>query len=181
MRLLSPILLLVIFNFPRFAISWSLLWVVVTSVLSVIVRVVTDSPFPFETFQRTSLWIVYDSNMLYYFRTDQHIVGYILGILCAYLIRNYPNVNLGDRIGELTVWISTWFITFVAMYWANQFWLYDYHITYTEILWYLGISKLMYLCGWFWLVYACSTGRAGNPCSNTLLHLNSIASFNKGV
>ena len=40
-------------------------------------------------------------------RTDQHIVSYVFGIFCAYLIKTRPKAYLGGRVGELVIWLLT--------------------------------------------------------------------------
>jgi hypothetical protein len=85
----------------------------------------------------------------------------MLGMLLGYLIRHKPNLYFGGRIGELLLWTISWFLTFFAIYWNKDLYNPYNNLSQTELLSWIAFSKLCYLCGWFFLLYFCATGRGG--------------------
>jgi hypothetical protein len=160
-RLISPIILLVMYKYPKAAIQWALTWTALGFIAPVIIRVVTDMPYPLETFKKEYLWQMSDSFLFYYNRTDVRFFPYMAGVLCSYFINRKPNTYLGGRVVEALIWFLTWFATFASMIWGNQIWQWDYSVGYVESLIFMSFSKLMHISGWFWLTYACATGRGG--------------------
>ena len=149
------------FHFPRLAIAWNLLWLLIGAFISMSPRLIWNIPYIFEFYDRHSLWTVFKICVLYHMRTDQHIVSYVFGIFCAYLIKTRPKAYLGGRVGELVIWLLTWGTTLLSQYWFAHFWITDYHISYVESLTFLALGRILYLNGYFWLIYACATGRGG--------------------
>ena len=142
---------------------WTLLFLILGIVIAILPRVVWNIPYMFEQFEiNTSLFRLVDLMVVYFLRADAHIVSYVLGMFCGYLIRQKPNLYFGGRIGEFILWVSTTAVTFASMYWWNHFFDLSKPISYTEVLLFLAFSKFTYLCGWFWLFYACATGRGGS-------------------
>ena len=43
----------------------------------------------------------------HYFGTEQHISSYLMGMIVGFLIKRYPNLYLGGRIGELFLWYAS--------------------------------------------------------------------------
>ncbi|CAG2180159.1 unnamed protein product, partial [Oppiella nova] len=97
----------------------------------------------------TRIWLVMQS----------HLVSYAIGMLTGYVIRYKPNLYFGGRVGETILWITCTTSTFAAIYWINHFYDVYYPLTTTETLLMMAFSKPLYLLGWVWLFYACSTGR----------------------
>ncbi|CAG2168595.1 unnamed protein product [Oppiella nova] len=90
---------------------------------------------------------------------DSHLVSYAIGMLTGYVIRYKPNLYFGGRVGETILWITCTTSSFAAIYWINHFYDIYYPLTTTETLLMMAFSKPLYLLGWVWLFYACSTGR----------------------
>jgi hypothetical protein len=93
---------------------------------------------------------------------EQHTGSYILGILLGYLIKYKPNLYLGGRIGESFIWIITIVITFWGIIWNKDFMKFDYNLTQTELLFWIGLDKYMWTAFWFWVIYMGATGRGSN-------------------
>ena len=159
--MLAPILFLVLHRFPKIGVFWNLLLVLIGIVICIIPRMILDIPFIYESMEFKSIWTTINLVRLYYWRADPHLVSYALGFFGGYLIRKKPNLYFGGRIGELFLWVVSSSLTLYSILWSNQFWKPYYHLTKTEVILFLAFCKLMYLCGWFWMIYACATGRGG--------------------
>ncbi|XP_054166931.1 nose resistant to fluoxetine protein 6-like [Oppia nitens] len=158
--LIAPLVFLVQYHYPRLAVWWGLLFVLIGSVLTLAPRFIWDIPHLAEFREMSSFWD-YTTTMIYhYWRPDSHFSSYMMGILCAYLIRKKPNLYLGGRIGETMIWLITWTLTFASIYWTNLFAHKYFKFSSQHLFIYLLLVKHMYSIGWFWAFYACATGRA---------------------
>ena len=158
---LAPIVFIVYYYFPTIGIIWNFVLILVGVIISLAPKVIWGVPYIFEYPPNDSIWTTVRSVILYYWRIDSHIVSYVLGMFCGYLVRQKPDLYLGGRIGELFLWITCTALTIISMFWINNFWDPYYPLTETEVLLFLALAKIMYLCGWFWMIYACATGRGG--------------------
>ena len=159
--LLAPIVFLIYFYYSHLALIWTLFLLITGAIISILPSIVWNIPHYYETPSVGTIYSGVNSFNVYYFRTDSHIVSYVFGMFCGYLIRQKPKLYFGGRIGELLLWIICTALTFGTMYW--NYLLQDFYrpLPKTEIRLFIAISKFTYLIGWFWLCYACATGRAG--------------------
>ncbi|CAG2102301.1 unnamed protein product [Medioppia subpectinata] len=156
--LLAPIVFLVLYRWPRIGLVWNIVVILIGICIPLAQRLLFGVKHYFE-FSFDTLWSTQNSIILYYWRSDSHIVSYAIGILCGYLIRAKPNLYLGGRVGETFLWISCTTITLLSMYWNNYFFDPYYPLSLTEMLLFMAFSKPLYLLGWVWMFYACATGR----------------------
>jgi len=96
-----------------------------------------------------------------YWGIESHFGVYMLGILLGYLIRRKPDLYFGGRIGELFIWIVSWSMTVWGLLWHRNYYNPDYEFGKYEVLLWQAFSKYFYCAGWFWTIYACTTGRGG--------------------
>ena len=161
LRIVAPLMFLVIYKFPRFAIPWNVLFILLGVFIAIFSRVFLDKPFLTELYNMESLLIGIDVFFTYHWRPEQHFLSYVLGIFCGYCIRHKPGLRFGGRTLQMFFWVTTSALTFGSMYWFNNLLLIDYDLTMTEVIVFLAIGKITFLSGWFWLFYACATGRGG--------------------
>ena len=124
-------------------------------------KIIWGIPHYYEFPEVESVFSMGNTIITYYWRSDPHWVSYAFGMFCGYLTRQKPDLYFGGRIGELFLWLTSFSLTLYSLYWVNDMW-YPYYVLKTnEIVLFLAFCKLMYLCGWFWMIYACTTGRGG--------------------
>ena len=138
-----------------------MLFILLGVFVSVYPRVILDLPYFTEAFIADSLWKITKLFLIYHWRPDQHFLSYVLGIFCGYCIRHKAGLSFGGRFLRAFFWVTTSTLTFGSMYWFNNLLLIDYDLTMTEVIVFLAIGKITFLSGWFWLFYACATGRGG--------------------
>ena len=151
---------LVILNYPRMAMTWTLIWICLGAFISTIPRIFFDIPYFMEIFDSDSLYKTFNLVTIYYFRSDQHIVSYVMGILCALVINKYRSIKLNGYL-VFMLWVVTSLSSLLSQYWFSHFWLQDYDISYTEAILFLAFGKILFLIGYFWLFFACATNRGG--------------------
>ena len=161
LRLVSPIVFLIIYKFPRIAIPWSMFFIMLGVFISVFPRVFLDIPYITESYISDSIWFGLNQFIMYHWRPDQHFLSYVLGILCGFFIRHKAGLQFGGRFLQAVFWVTTSALTFGSMYWFNNLFLIGYDLTKTEVIVFLAIGKITFLSGWFWLFYACATGKGG--------------------
>ena len=94
-----------------------------------------------------------------FYLPNNHASAFFMGMLMGFVTRRYPNVYLGGKVGETMIWCVTWSMTIFSLIWHNNFW--EKEPTQLNLHLYLAFGKLFWISGWAWLVFACSTGRAG--------------------
>ena len=132
------------------------------SVIALAPKLLLGIPHFFETLGTTNLDIMAKIVTHQYWGIEAHVQLYVVGILLGYLIKRHSNLFLGGIYGEVAIWLSTWALTFYAIFWhRNYLNLAEYTVSQTEIINWIAFSKVCYAAGWFWTFYACCTGRAG--------------------
>ena len=158
--MLAPLIFLVLYHYPRIGVLWN----IIVILLGIFIGVAPRIFFGIKHFLEFPAWDVFTTQqtvMLYYWRPDSHLVSYAIGMLTGYVIRYKPNLYFGGRVGETILWITCTTSSFASIYWINHFYDVYYPLTTTETLLMMAFSKPLYLLGWVWLFYACSTGRGG--------------------
>ena len=131
------------------------------SFICIVPKVFFDIPHYYELAKWKSLETGYASVKHHFYGTQQHLHTYAFGILTGYLIRKHPNLYFGGRIGELFLWVFSWWLTFYSMWWTRDWTSLSYVVDETELYIWQMFGKLMFIAGWSWLLYACGTGRGG--------------------
>jgi hypothetical protein len=158
---LAPIGFLALYHSSKKGLIWNIFLIFVGIFIALAPKLIFGIPHIFEFTKEESL-IPYPKLMKNHFwGIESHIVSYILGLLLGYLIRRKPNLNFGGRSGEFILWIVSWSLTFYAIYWNKDFLNPYTYLSQFDIISWMAFSKLCYLSGWFYLIYCCTTGRAG--------------------
>ena len=164
MYALAPIVFLVLYKSPKLGVVWNLVLLLMAVLFPLFNRMVMDLPHIYELLKVPNLQKLMIGWATHYWSPINYFQTYIIGILLAYMVRHKPKIYLGGTIGEVFIWIITSFTTMGILYWQRNF----FNTSYTfealnglELHVYLVFHKLLYLSGFAWLIYACTTGRGG--------------------
>jgi len=158
----APIVFLIFYNKPKIGLILTPLLLLMGSFVALAPKIIFGIPHFFEYKQFRIPSELMQSLRHHFLGVEQHTGSYILGILLGYLIKYKPNLYLGGRIGESFIWIITIVITFWGIIWNKDFMKFDYNLTQTELLFWIGLDKYMWTAFWFWIIYMGATGRGSN-------------------
>jgi hypothetical protein len=91
--------------------------------------------------------------------SNVHFAPYACGILLGYIIRKKPNIYLGGKIGESIIWIICGSMSVWAYFWHSNWFVEE--PSQMNMFLHMAFGKLMWVAGLGWIIFACSTGRAG--------------------
>ncbi|CAG2102715.1 unnamed protein product [Medioppia subpectinata] len=147
--LLAPFVVLILYYAPTIGILWSLVVISFGSFLSISPKLIAGIPHFFESYKSLSIDTVVSSVGHHLWGIETHVQLYVLGLLFGYLTKRHPNMYLGGIFGELAIWLTTWAMTFYAIFWhRNYFNFEEYSVTESEITHWILWSKLCYGAGW---------------------------------
>lgn len=116
---------------------------------------------PYEISSMTSVPQAKLSFVHYYAATDQLIVVFTVGLFVGYLIKCKPNINLGKQLANLALWLGLLALPFISTSWNESFKPLEGNFSQFSFSAWFVLSKLMWSCGFSWVLFSCCTGRAG--------------------
>ena len=160
--LIAPMIILVLYYWPKFGIVWNIFLIILGSFIGLAPKLLFGIPHLFESMKTLNFDIMAQTASHQYWGIESHFQIYSLGILLGFIIRRYPNVYLGGRMGELPIWLITWSMTTYAIFWHRDYYNFaEYTVTEWDVINWIAYSKVCYAAGWFWAFYALTTGRGG--------------------
>jgi hypothetical protein len=113
----------------------------------------------FEWRNLTSLDDFRDTVRWYFYMPTFRSNCFFFGMLIGYVLKRNPNVYLGGKLVETIIWIISWSMSLWAFLWTE-----DWYVnppSALHMILFNSVGKLVWISGWAWTVFACSTGRAG--------------------
>jgi hypothetical protein len=157
--LIAPLIFISLYAKPILGIILSILGIIIGVIASIMPKLLGIYNYyewrEFDTIYDLSIGVRW-----HFYGTHMHLSPFMLGMLLGYILRKWPNVYLGGKIGESIIWIVTGIMSSWAFYWHSN-WLIEPPSSINIILW-NGFGKLLWVSGVAWIIFACSTGRAGN-------------------
>ncbi|KAI2798959.1 hypothetical protein BLOT_012578 [Blomia tropicalis] len=161
LSLLAPFILF-LYNYKMigYVVLFSL--IVIGSIASVIPKFVFGLPVaPFEISTMSSVAQAKLSFIHYFAGTDQLLVVFAIGLFIGFLIKCKPNINLGTTFTKLMLWVGMLILPFISTHWNEGFKPLEGNFSqFSFVAWFI-LSKIMWSCGFGWLMFACCTGRGG--------------------
>ena len=161
---LAPLSWFALYKFPKYGILWNIILLVFAVLFPVFNNKVLGHIHLYQLLYATNFRTLMQGWVWHYWSPTNYMQTYIMGILVAYVLRKYPKLNLGGRIGESLIWFGTVMSCLTILYWQKNFIDPGYQFDKfngNEMPLYLLTHKIMFLPAYAWLVYACETGRGG--------------------
>ena len=164
--LIAPLIFISLYAKPKLGIILSVLGILIGVIASMMPRILGFTHYyewrDFDTFGDMAAALRWQ-----FYGTHMHLAPFMLGMLLGYVLRKWPKVYLGGIIGETFIWIVTGSMSIWAYFWHSN-WFIEPPGFINLILW-NSIGKLLWVSGIAWMIFACSTGRAGNKLKQTHL------------
>ena len=148
-----------------------LLLIILGSVGSVIPKMVFNLPVtPYEVSTVVSVTQAKLSFLHYFAATDQLLVVFVCGLFIGYIIKCKPKINLGSQFTNCVLWVAMLLLPFISTSWNEGFKPLEGNFSQFSFLSWFVLSKIMWAFGFGWVMFACTTGRAGRHIICTCLH-----------
>ena len=136
--------------------------IVLGSIASVIPKFAFNLPVaPYEITSMVSVAQAKLSFVHYFAATDQLVVVFTCGLFIGYLIKCKPKINLGTQFTNLMLWVGMLILPFISTSWNEGFKPLEGNFSqFSFVAWFI-LSKIMWSFGFGWVMFACTTGRAG--------------------
>lgn len=132
------------------------------SIGSVIPKFLFNLPVaPYEIAAMSSTAQAKLSFIHYFAATDQLMVVFVCGLFIGYLIKCKPKINLGARLSNLVLWVGMLVLPFISTSWNEGFKPLEGNFSQFSFVTWFVLSKIMWAAGFGWVMFACSTDRAG--------------------
>lgn len=132
------------------------------SIASVLPKYVFNLPVaPYEIAAMSSVAQAKLSFVHYYAATDQLLVVFVCGLFIGYLIKCKPKINLGGTFTNLVLWVGLMALPFISTNWNEGFKPLEGNFSQFSFVSWFVLSKIMWAAGFGWMMFACSTDRAG--------------------
>lgn len=132
------------------------------SIASVIPKYFFNLPVaPFEISSMMSVAQAKLSFIHYFAATDQLFVVFICGLFIGYLIKCKPDINLGKTFTNLVLWVGMLCLPLITTNWNEGFKPLEGNFSQFSFVSWFVLSKIMWAVGFGWVMFACTTNRAG--------------------
>ncbi|XP_013781189.2 nose resistant to fluoxetine protein 6-like, partial [Limulus polyphemus] len=156
MYLISPIVLIALYRWPRIGIGLAALGMLVSWVVIAVVTVWMDFPPSVVIFDAKT---VREMTSYVHFMAYIHLGPYCIGIILGYLLEKHKNVKM-----KPIVVVLGWIVTTISCL-AVVFGAYDWHNgikpnVFVTIL-YSSVHRTVFALGLAWIIFACTSGYGG--------------------